>query len=151
MGIRLKSEAELKDKFVPGPGKYDAGTAHKSLYDITPAWTMQPRPQTAFSKMDIPAPNRYYPKHNPKQKTPPCYSMGGRLIHGSPMDATGSKHTPGPGTYTLPTTLENRPITIKSRKDKKTIATTPGPNHYNPDRGARPASARAWTIGYTFS
>eukprot|EP01083_Nonionella_stella_P204411 745185_1 len=155
MGIRLKSESELKDACVPGPTKYNSTKSYKALYDKSPSWSMQSRTllqSQTKANLKKPGPTKYYPKPNPKLRRSPSYSFRPRLQRGSPLDALGCKDNPGPSAYYLPSTLSTHrySITMKSRTYKlnKQQLSNPAPNHYNPKRGSRPHSARTCTMSF---
>lgn len=152
IGVRLKTECELKDSNVPGPAKYNSCQSFKSLYDIHPSWTIQSRRKNANDnrhKKAFPAPNKYWPKKNPKLRRSPAFSMTSRLDYGSPY-YSANKSNPGPGSYNIKSTIAQHkyPISIKGRRYVINKSKTPATNHYKVTRSSRPSSARSCTMGF---
>ena len=149
IGVRLKSETEMKDQSVPGAGKYNSNPSYKKLYDTLPQFSIYSKPKLYNNMSNIPAPNKYFPKHNPKRKSAPKYSMKPRLLVGSPMYAmTSNRRGPGPGAYNLKSTVsaQQYKIKFKPRRSLSNKNVTPAPNHYKPDRGSRPQSAHSYSM-----
>lgn len=149
IGVRLKSEIELKDKAIPGAGKYNSRYAYKKLYDSLPQFTLRPRTPIYMPSKGIPAPNKYFPGPNPKQRFAPKYSMKPRLEVGSPMYSLSSnRRGPGPGAYNIKSCIavQQYKIKFKSRHDLRDRSISPACNHYKPDRGSRPHSAHSYSM-----
>lgn len=130
------------DELLPGPAKYNISDSYKSVKPGTPRYSIKAKRKDHGEPLghEIPGPGKYYPSANIKYKKQPKYTFSARN-HDDRKDTT-----PGPAAYHLPTTRSSSRITMKGRWKKKQKSNTPGPNHYNPERGARPQSARSCSI-----
>lgn len=130
------------DELLPGPAKYNISDSYKCVKHTTPQYSIKAKRKDGGEPLghEIPGPSKYYPSANTKYKKQPKYSFSAR----NSDDRKSS--TPGPAAYSLPNTRSASKITMKGRWKKKQKSNTPGPNHYNPERGARPQSARSCSI-----
>merc|ERR1712048_950298 len=130
------------DTLLPGPAKYDITDAYRSVKGSTPRYSIKSKRKDRGAPLghETPGPGQYSPAIDVKYKKQPKYSFSSRSADNR------NSETPGPAAYQLPSTMKRSNITMKGRWKDKSNSTGPGPNHYNPDRGARPQSARSYTI-----
>lgn len=130
------------DELLPGPAKYNISESYKTVKTSTPRFSIKAKRKDRGEPLghEIPGPGKYYPSANTKYKKQPKYSFSARNSDNS------KSNTPGPAAYHLPSTRSVSKITMKGRWKSRQKSNTPGPNHYNPERGARPQSARSCSI-----
>mmetsp|Transcript_2334 Transcript_2334/g.3267 ORF Transcript_2334/g.3267 Transcript_2334/m.3267 type:complete len:431 (-) Transcript_2334:348-1640(-) len=118
---------------VPGPGAYQMGDQHYKGYGRGPSYSLTGRAKGS-SENDVPGPGAYHGQDDPRR------SAAHRTYHMHGQDKRfryRNDGNPGPGEYTLDTTVGKAPaFSLSGRTGRKSRSETPGPGAY-----IRPQSA----------
>jgi hypothetical protein len=128
----------------PGPGQYNH-TDSDFYAEKAPAFSYGKSSRGPFGKADyVPGPGTY---------TAILQEAGPKCVFGSDRRSKETKHTnPGPGTYTLASSLDRRAYSMLGKHKARSHSETPGPGAYNPSHQLSVPSYRLGTgmrIGLT--